>query len=88
MGDAPGAAAPDRGAMGMGDVAVVEVGGAFDPAASSDDAVGDAPGAASLDKGPMGMGDDAVVEVGGALDPAASSDTTDEVDGGAEGSGP
>ena len=36
MGDAPGAAAPDRGAMGMGDVAVVEVGGAFDPAASSD----------------------------------------------------
>ena len=34
------------------------------------------------------MGDVAVVEVGGTGEPAASSDTTDEVDGGAEGSGP
>ena len=38
MGDAPapGAAALDRGAMGMGDVAVGEVAGTGDPAASSD----------------------------------------------------
>ena len=45
-------------------------------------------GATAFDRGAMVMGDAAVVEVDGTGDPAASSDTSDEVDGGAEGSAP